>query len=120
MTAGSSAQAESARFALPQVEEEDIADIVAEWTGIPVARLNQSDSAALQGLEGQLHERVVGQNEVRPAHVACCDPTCCGWGARQGVSLHRNVGSKAMNRCTIDESIMILECSISKLGLRVK
>mmetsp|Transcript_2298 Transcript_2298/g.5758 ORF Transcript_2298/g.5758 Transcript_2298/m.5758 type:complete len:888 (+) Transcript_2298:213-2876(+) len=48
----------------PRVEEEDIADIVAEWTGIPVARLNQSDSAALQGLEGQLHERVVGQNEA--------------------------------------------------------
>uniref|UniRef100_A0A7S1X2V6 Clp R domain-containing protein n=1 Tax=Tetraselmis chuii TaxID=63592 RepID=A0A7S1X2V6_9CHLO len=48
----------------PRVEEDDIADIVAEWTGIPVARLNQTDSAALKGLEDSLHERVVGQDEA--------------------------------------------------------
>ncbi|MGD1854934.1 MAG: ATP-dependent Clp protease ATP-binding subunit [Leptolyngbyaceae cyanobacterium] len=48
----------------PQVTDEDIADIVASWTGVPVSRLTESESAMILHLEDTLHERVVGQNEA--------------------------------------------------------
>ena len=46
------------------MEEEDIADLVAKWTGIPTARLLQGDAQRLLDLEEQLHHRVVGQDEA--------------------------------------------------------
>jgi ATP-dependent Clp protease ATP-binding subunit ClpC len=46
------------------VTEDDIAEIVADWTGIPVTRLNEDEAARLLNLENQLHERVVGQEEA--------------------------------------------------------
>ena len=47
-----------------KVTEEEIARIVERWTGIPVARLVQSDRDKLLHLEATLHERVVGQDEA--------------------------------------------------------
>ena len=47
-----------------KVTEEEIARIVERWTGIPVARLVQSDREKLLHLEATLHERVVGQDEA--------------------------------------------------------
>ena len=47
-----------------EVTEEEIAEVVAKWTGIPVARLMQSEAAKLVELESQLHARVVGQDEA--------------------------------------------------------
>jgi ATP-dependent Clp protease ATP-binding subunit ClpB len=47
-----------------RVTEEEIAKIVARWTGIPVARLMESEREKLLHLEDILHERVVGQNEA--------------------------------------------------------
>ena len=46
------------------VTEEEIARIVARWTGIPVARIMESERERLLGLEGILHRRVVGQDEA--------------------------------------------------------
>ena len=46
------------------VTEEDVAKVVAEWTGIPVARLAESESKRLARLESQLHKRVIGQDEA--------------------------------------------------------
>ncbi len=46
------------------MEEEDIADLVAKWTGIPTARLLQGDAQRLLDLEEQLHRRLVGQDEA--------------------------------------------------------
>jgi ATP-dependent Clp protease ATP-binding subunit ClpC len=46
------------------VKEEDIAEIVSSWTGIPVTRLTQSESEKLIKMEEYLKERVVGQDEV--------------------------------------------------------
>ncbi len=46
------------------VTEDDIAEIVADWTGIPVTRLNEDEAARLLNLESQLHERVIGQEEA--------------------------------------------------------
>ena len=47
-----------------RVTEEDISKIVAKWTGIPVARLMESEREKLLRLEDILHERVVGQDEA--------------------------------------------------------
>ncbi|QEY31405.1 ATP-dependent chaperone ClpB [Synechococcus sp. RSCCF101] len=47
-----------------EVTEEDIAEVIAKWTGIPVARLVQSEMEKLLQLEDQLHERVIGQEEA--------------------------------------------------------
>ncbi len=64
------------------VEEEDIADVVSQWTKIPVQRLKESESARLQKLEQTLHKRVIGQEEavssvaraVRRGRVGLKDP----------------------------------------------
>lgn len=47
-----------------EVEAEDIAEIVAKWTGIPVTRMLQSEREKLLELEDELHKRVIGQEEA--------------------------------------------------------
>ncbi len=47
-----------------EVDSEDIASVVAIWTGIPVSRMLQSEREKLLHLEDELHKRVVGQNEA--------------------------------------------------------
>ncbi|HIR93268.1 MAG TPA: AAA family ATPase, partial [Candidatus Egerieimonas intestinavium] len=46
------------------VDEEEIAKIVSRWTGIPIAKLTEGERQKILGLEGQLHQRVVGQEEA--------------------------------------------------------
>jgi len=58
------------RLLREEVTENDIASIVAKWTGIPVARLVQGESEKLLALPARLHERVVGQE---PAVQAVSD-----------------------------------------------
>lgn len=47
-----------------EVSEDDIADVVSRWTGIPVTRMMQSEKDKLLHLEDELHERVIGQDEA--------------------------------------------------------
>ena len=47
-----------------EVDEDDIAEVVARWTGIPVHRMMQSEREKLLHLEEELHQRVVGQDEA--------------------------------------------------------
>lgn len=47
-----------------QVTDEDVAQVVAEWTGIPLTQLQKSESDRLVNLEKVLHERVIGQSEA--------------------------------------------------------
>lgn len=47
-----------------EVDEEDIADIVSRWTGIPVSKMLQSEREKLLHLEQEIHKRVVGQDEA--------------------------------------------------------
>ncbi|MCX5706258.1 MAG: ATP-dependent Clp protease ATP-binding subunit, partial [Candidatus Omnitrophica bacterium] len=47
----------------PEVGEEEIAKIVAQWTGIPIFRLEEKESEKLLKIEEELHRRVVGQDE---------------------------------------------------------
>ncbi len=65
-----------------EVDEEDIAEIVAKWTGIPVSRLMEGEMAKLVRLEDHLHERVIGQDEpvravsnaIRRSRAGLSDP----------------------------------------------
>ena len=47
-----------------EVDEDDIAEVVARWTGIPVSKMMQSERDKLLHLEEELHKRVVGQDEA--------------------------------------------------------
>ena len=47
-----------------EVDAEDIADVVARWTGIPVSKMLQSEKDKLLHLEDELHQRVIGQDEA--------------------------------------------------------
>jgi ATP-dependent Clp protease ATP-binding subunit ClpC len=46
------------------IEEQDIAEVVATWTGIPVARMMETESEKLLRMEDAIHERIVGQEEA--------------------------------------------------------
>ena len=48
----------------PVVTEEDIANIVASWTGVPVQKLTESESVKLLNMEETLHQRLIGQDEA--------------------------------------------------------
>ncbi|MDR2272375.1 MAG: ATP-dependent chaperone ClpB [Sphingobacterium sp.] len=55
---------ESKRMLKEEVTSEDIADVVAKWTGIPVSKMIQSEREKLLTLEEELHKRVAGQDEA--------------------------------------------------------
>ena len=50
--------------AMPNITAEDIAVIVSKWTGVPVSRLEQRESERLLNMEGELHKRIIGQEEA--------------------------------------------------------
>ncbi len=54
----------STRMLKLEVDEEDIADVVAKWTNIPVSRLMEGEIQKLLHMEERLHERVIGQDEA--------------------------------------------------------
>jgi ATP-dependent Clp protease ATP-binding subunit ClpC len=66
----------------PEIGEEEIADIVSMWTGIPVFKLTEAESARLIRMEDELHKRVIGQEEaivavsksIRRARAGIKDP----------------------------------------------
>jgi len=70
------------RMLKEEVDEEDIAEVVAKWTGIPVTRLLEGEVQKLVHMEERLHQRVVGQDEavrlvseaVRRARAGLQDP----------------------------------------------
>src|SRR5437762_393437 len=66
----------------PQIGEDEIADIVSMWTGIPVFKLTEAESQKLIRMEEELHKRVIGQDEaivavsksIRRARAGIKDP----------------------------------------------
>jgi ATP-dependent Clp protease ATP-binding subunit ClpB len=58
------AQPSAARLIKEEVDEEDIAEVVSRWTGVPVTKLLEGDVQKLLHLEDELHRRVVGQDEA--------------------------------------------------------
>jgi len=73
---------QSQRMLKEEVDEEDIADVVAKWTNIPVSRLMEGEIQKLIRMEERLHERVIGQDEaitavanaIRRARAGLQDP----------------------------------------------
>ena len=61
---GEAARPEPKRLLRQVVGPEEIADVVAQWTGIPVSKMMETERAKLLVLEDRLHRRVVGQNEA--------------------------------------------------------
>ncbi|MEZ5079779.1 MAG: ATP-dependent chaperone ClpB [Thermoleophilia bacterium] len=57
-------QHDQGRMLKEEVQEEDVAEVVASWTGVPVARLMEGEVQKLIRMEERLHERVVGQDEA--------------------------------------------------------
>ena len=55
---------EGATMLTEEVTEQDVAEVVAKWTGIPVTRLMEGEVEKLIQMEGRLHDRVVGQDEA--------------------------------------------------------
>ena len=53
-----------------QVTSDEIAEVVSAWTGVPVAKMMQGELEKLQGLEEELHKRVIGQDEAVRAVAA--------------------------------------------------
>ena len=53
-----------------QVTSDEIAEVVSAWTGVPVAKMMQGELDKLKGLEGELHKRVIGQDEAVSAVAA--------------------------------------------------
>ena len=70
------------KFLKEEVEEEDVAQVVARWTGIPVSRLLEGEVEKLVHMEERLHERLVGQEDavtavshaVRRSRAGVADP----------------------------------------------
>jgi len=61
---GGAAAPQGPRMLKEEVDEEDIADVVAKWTNIPVSRLMEGEIQKLIHMEDRLHQRVVGQDEA--------------------------------------------------------
>src|SRR5215211_1800309 len=55
---------EPAVYLREHVDADDVAEVVAKWTGIPVSRLMETEMAKLLAMEDRLHQRVVGQHEA--------------------------------------------------------
>jgi ATP-dependent Clp protease ATP-binding subunit ClpB len=70
------------KFLKEEVDDEDVAEVVAKWTGIPVSRLMESEVQKLVHMEDRLHERVIGQdvavesvsNALRRSRAGLQDP----------------------------------------------
>jgi ATP-dependent Clp protease ATP-binding subunit ClpC len=55
---------ENNREEMPEVTEEDIAQVVSAWTGVPVSKLTETESVKLLHMEDTLHQRIIGQEEA--------------------------------------------------------
>ncbi len=64
IAASQQASAEASPLLKEEVTPDDIADVVSRWTGIPVAKMMQSEREKLLSLEDELHKRVIGQEEA--------------------------------------------------------
>lgn len=59
-----SVESDSKLYQSPLVSEEDVAHIVASWTGVPVQKLTETESVKLLNMEETLHQRLIGQDEA--------------------------------------------------------
>ncbi len=110
-----------------EVTSDEIAEVVSSWTGVPVAKMMQGELEKLQGLEDQLHERVIGQDEAVRAVAAAVRRS------RAGLSdPDRPIGSffflgptgvgktelaKALAECLFDDERALVRIDMSEAAL---
>ncbi|MBI5171106.1 MAG: AAA family ATPase [Candidatus Eisenbacteria bacterium] len=78
---------QSQRMLKEEVDEEDVAEVVAKWTGVPVSRMLETEVKKLLKMEERLHQRVIGQDEavrvvseaVRRARAGLQDLQALAW-----------------------------------------
>ena len=106
-----------------EVDEEDVAEIVAKWTGIPVSRLMEGELAKLVRLEEVLHERVIGQDDrgdrgrrTRSAVRAPASPIRTGRSARS-CSSARPVSARPSSRATLAEFLFDDERAMVRIDM---
>ncbi len=56
------------------VDEDDIAEVVAQWTGIPVSQMMETEAEKLLNMEDRLHERIIGQRRSHHRRLRCHPP----------------------------------------------
>src|SRR5579885_749544 len=84
LAAAAQAEGRQTRLLRNKVTEEEIAEVVSKWTGIPVSKMLEGERDKLLRMEAALHARVIGQDEAVRA-PACPIPTApaarsCSWG----------------------------------------
>ena len=105
--------------------EDEIAEVVSAWTGVPVARMMETEKAKLLVLEERLHQRVVGQDEA----VAAVSPTPFDAAASGLQDPNRPIGSffflgptgvgktelcKALAECLFDDENAMVRLDMSE------
>ncbi|MEC9028054.1 MAG: AAA family ATPase, partial [Cyanobacteriota bacterium] len=118
------AQASGSALLREQVEAEDIADVVARWTGIPVQRLLAAERQKLLDLEAHLGERVIGQPEAVQAVAAAIRRARAGMkDPRRPVGSFLFLGptgvgktelAKALAACLFDEEEALVRLDMSE------
>ena len=118
----------SESFLKEEVTDEDVAMVVSKWTGIPVAKMLESEMQKLLRLEEQLHRRVVGQNQAIVAVANAVRRSRSGLGDPD-----RPIGSflflgptgvgktelaKALAECLFDDTKAIVRLDMSEYGER--
>ena len=107
-----------------QVTSDEIAEVVSAWTGVPVSKMMQGELDKLKGLEGELHKRVIGQDEAVSAVAAAVRRS------RAGLSdLDKPIGSffflgptgvgktelaKALAECLFDDERALVRIDMSE------
>ncbi len=99
LTSASEAEGTAPQLLRSHVTEEEVAEVVSRWTGIPIAKMLEGDREKLLRMEDSLHERVVGQDEavvavanaVRRSRAGLSDPIVpmvrfCSWAQQAWVN----------------------------------
>ena len=107
-----------------EVTSEEIAEVVSAWTGVPVSKMMQGELDKLKNLEGELHKRVVGQDEavsavaaaVRRSRAGLSDPDrpigSCFFLGPTGVG--KTELAKALAECLFDDERSLVRIDMSE------
>lgn len=107
-----------------QVTSDEIAEVVSAWTGVPVAKMMQGELEKLQGLEEELHKRVIGQDEaVRAVAAAVRRSRACLSDPDQPIGSFFFLGptgvgktelAKALAECLFDDERALVRIDMSE------
>ncbi len=87
------------------ISEEDIAKVVEMWTGIPVQRISESESAKLLNLEERLHQRLIGQNQAVSALARAIRRNRAGFGKKHKPASFIFVGPTGVGKTELVKAI---------------